>query len=139
MVYSGDLVTMDGEGYLYFLGRKDKLIKSRGVRVSPEEIETCIHSSKLAAHVVTFAVPRDDGDSDIVVAIVPSDPPRFREEALDEFCKKEMPEYMWPRVIWRLDAFPLTTSGKPDRCRIQQMYDEYCESARTAPRAARTA
>lgn len=49
VVFSGDLVTMDAEGYLYFVGRKDKLIKSRGVRVSPEEIESCIHSSTLAS------------------------------------------------------------------------------------------
>jgi acyl-CoA synthetase (AMP-forming)/AMP-acid ligase II len=139
VVFSGDLVTLDADGYLYFLGRKDKQIKSRGVRVSPEEIESCIYSSALVAHAVSFAVPRDDGENDIVAVVVPRDPASFDEGALDEFCKREMPEYMWPRVIWRMDLFPLTTSGKPDRCRIQQMYDEHRESAGTAPRAARTA
>jgi acyl-CoA ligase (AMP-forming) (exosortase A-associated) len=139
VVFSGDLVTTDADGYLYFLGRKDKQIKSRGVRVSPEEIESCIYSSTLVAHVVSFAVAGEGGENDIVAVVVPRDPASFHEDALDEFCKREMPEYMWPRVIWRLDLFPLTTSGKPDRCRIQQMYDEHRESAGTAPRAARTA
>jgi acyl-CoA synthetase (AMP-forming)/AMP-acid ligase II len=132
VVFSGDLVKTDAEGYLYYVGRKDKLIKSRGVRVSPEEIESCIYASTLVSHVVSFAVRRDDGDNDIVVAVIPNDPSRFREETLEAFCREEMPEYMWPRVIWPLAAFPLTTSGKPDRCRIQQMYVERCPKSGSA-------
>ena len=93
----------------------------------------------LISHVVSFGVPRDDGENDIVAAVVPHDPSRFRQEALEEFCRNEMPEYMSPRVIWCLDEFPLTSSGKPDRCRIQQMYVDHNRSTQTAARAARTA
>ena len=125
VVFSGDLVTTDTEGYLYYVGRKDKLIKSRGVRVSPEEIERCIQSSAVVAHVVSFAVPRDDGDSDIVAAVVPADLARFSTDALEEFCRNEMPEYMQPRVFWTMTEFPLTSSGKPDRCEIERLYDEH--------------
>jgi acyl-CoA ligase (AMP-forming) (exosortase A-associated) len=139
VVFSGDLVKMDAEGYLYFVGRKDQLIKSRGFRVSPEEIERCIDSSTLVSHVVAFAVRGDEGDDDIAVAVIPSEASHFREEAVQEFCKEEMPEYMRPRVIWRLDEFPLTSSGKPDRRRIQEMYVEWRERAGIAVRAARTA
>jgi acyl-CoA ligase (AMP-forming) (exosortase A-associated) len=139
VVFSGDLVTLDPEGYLYFIGRKDKLIKSRGVRVSPEEIEACVHTSGLISHVVSFAVAEDGNEANVIVAVVPSDPHEFREEALEEFCKREMPEYMRPHRIWRLDAVPLTSSGKPDRGRIQQLYVEHRQSTGTAARAARTA
>src|SRR5688572_9011495 len=132
VVFSGDLVTTDAEGFLYYVGRKDKQFKSRGVRVSPEEIERCILSSALVSQVVSFAVPRDDGDNDIVAAVIPADWSRFREEALDEFCRKEMPEYMWPRVIWTLTAFPLTSSGKPDRCEIGRLYAAHHQNAGTA-------
>jgi acyl-CoA ligase (AMP-forming) (exosortase A-associated) len=137
VVFSGDLVKTDTEGYLYYVGRKDKLMKSRGVRVSPEEIESCIYASALVSHVVSFSVPRGEGDNDLVVAVVPSDAARFCEVALQEFCKNEMPEYMWPHVVWTQPAFPLTTSGKPDRCRIEEMYVEHCQAAATAARAAR--
>jgi len=137
VVFSGDLVKTDTEGYLYYVGRKEKLMKSRGVRVSPEEIESCIYSSTLVTHVVSFSVPRGEADDDLVVAVVPSDAGCFRELALQEFCKNEMPEYMWPHVVWTQAAFPLTTSGKPDRCRIQEMYVEQCQTAGTAARAAR--
>lgn len=125
VVFSGDLVNTDAEGYLYYVGRKDKQIKSRGVRVSPEEIERCLHSSTLVSQVVTFAVPRDDGDTDIVAAIVPRDAAQFRKEALEEFCRNEMPEYMRPRVFWAMTEFPLTSSGKPDRCEIERLYVEH--------------
>jgi len=122
VVFSGDLVTTDEDGFLYYVGRKDKQIKSRGVRVSPEEIERCIHASKFVAQVVSFAVPNHDGDNDIVAAVVPIDASRFREDALSEFCRDAMPEYMQPRVFWPMAEFPLTTSGKPDRCEIERQY-----------------
>lgn len=138
-VYSGDLVTADADGFLHYVGRKDLQIKSRGFRVSPEEIERCIHAADLVAQTVAFAATRDDGDSDIVVAVVPHDPSCFQPAALDAFCKGEMPEYMRPRAIWPLPELPLTSSGKPDRCAIQHMYAEHVTGARTAAPAARTA
>ena len=122
VVYSGDLVKTDAEGYLYYVGRKDKQIKSRGVRVSPEEIERCIYSSGVVSQVVSFAVPREDGDSDIVAAVIPADPAGRCEDALDVFCRSEMPEYMRPRVFWTVPSFPQTSSGKPDRCEIERQY-----------------
>jgi amino acid adenylation domain-containing protein len=132
VVYSGDLVTTDAEGYLYYVGRKDKQFKSRGVRVSPEEIERCINSSSLVSQAVSFAVPRDDGDNDIVVAVIPVDRSRFRADALDAYCRDEMPEYMWPRVVWAMESFPLTNTGKPDRCEIQRIYGGHHQSTGTA-------
>jgi len=125
VVFSGDLVTKDSEGYLYYVGRRDQLIKSSGFRVSPEEIEACVFSSGLVAHVVAFAVPRAEVEHDIVVAVIPRDASDFREEYLHEFCKKEMPQYMRPRRIWCLEQFPLTTSGKPDRPTLRTAYLEY--------------
>ena len=67
-------------GYLYYVGRKDLQIKSRGVRVSLEEIERCIHASDLVSHVAAFAMAREDGRSDIVVAVIPHDPSTFHAE-----------------------------------------------------------
>jgi acyl-coenzyme A synthetase/AMP-(fatty) acid ligase len=123
-VWSGDFVKTDKEGYLYFIGRKDQMIKSHGMRVSPEEIEDCIFASRLVAHVVAFAVPFDDVKNNIVTAVVPADPSSFSEEELHRFCKTQMPEYMRPDVVWLLDRFPETSSGKPDRVRLQEIFKE---------------
>jgi acyl-CoA ligase (AMP-forming) (exosortase A-associated) len=123
-VYSGDYVKTDEEGYLYFIGRKDQMIKSHGMRVSPEEIEDCIFASKMTAHAVAFAVPFDDVKNTIVLALVPSDPSSFSQKELIQYCKSQMPEYLRPDIIWQLETFPLTSSGKPDRIRLQEMYKE---------------
>jgi acyl-CoA ligase (AMP-forming) (exosortase A-associated) len=139
VVFSGDLVTTDADGYLYYVGRRDMQFKSRGIRVSPEEIERCVHASNLVSQAVGFAMPRDDGDTDIVVAVIPREAGTFRSELLQTFCRAEMPEYMWPRVIWPVADFPLTSSGKPDRGAIRHRYAEYCQSAGIAAPAARTA
>jgi len=122
VVYSGDLVKSDKEGYLYFIGRKDQLIKSQGVRVCPEEIEECIYASQLVANVVVFAIPKNEVEIEIISAIIPKEPKTFRKKKLLEFCSKEMPEYMKPQVFWCLDEFPQTTSGKPDRAKIKEIY-----------------
>ena len=124
-VYSGDYVKTDEEGYIYFIGRKDQMIKSHGMRVSPEEIEDCIFASHMAAHVVAFSVPLDEVKSSIVIALVPSDLGSFSQKELHLYCKMQMPEYMRPDIIWTLERFPETSSGKPDRVRLQEMFKEH--------------
>lgn len=121
-VYSGDFVKKDDDGYLYYVGRMDQMIKSRGMRVSPEEIEENIHSSATISHVVIFSLPKNEIDTQIVAAVVPKDPLSFKENELRLFCRREMPEYMCPEVFWICESFPLTSSGKPDRISIKQQY-----------------
>lgn len=121
-VYSGDYVKKDNEGFLYYVGRMDQMMKSRGMRVSPEEIEEYIHSSSLVSHVVVFSVPKNEVDTQIIAAVVPKDSMTFQTNDLRVYCKREMPEYMIPEVIWRCEQFPLTSTGKPDRIGIREAY-----------------
>jgi acyl-CoA ligase (AMP-forming) (exosortase A-associated) len=136
VVFSGDLVRTDEEGYLYFVGRRDQLIKSRGFRVSPDEVERCLYASEVVSSVAAFGVPNGDGDTDIVAAVIPKDPSTFREEALRVYCNAELSEYLRPRVIWRLDELPLTASGKPDRCALKQAYVDGIDRTRAVAGAA---
>jgi amino acid adenylation domain-containing protein len=126
VVFSGDLIRMDAEGYLYFMGRRDQAFKSRGFRVSPEEIEQWVFESDLVGGVVALRRIRDDAENEIVLAVVPKDPPTFRCEDLHGFCKREMPAYLRPQEIWVLKQIPVTSSGKPDRIALQKAYDEQC-------------
>lgn len=128
-VFSGDYVKTDEEGYIYFIGRKDQMIKSHGMRVSPEEIEDCIFASQMVKHVVAFAVPFDDVKSSIIIALVPSNSDTFSQKELLLYSKTQMPEYLRPDIIWQLENFPLTSSGKPDRVRLQEMYKEQNQKA----------
>lgn len=124
VVCSGDLVKRDADGYLYFLGRRDQLIKAQGYRVSPDEIEQYVFASDLVSNVAAFAVPANGIDPNIAIAVTPKDAATFSEGRLRDFCKREMPSYLAPRFIWTLEAFPLTTSGKPDRVRIKNAFLE---------------
>jgi acyl-CoA synthetase (AMP-forming)/AMP-acid ligase II len=123
VVYSGDHVKRDEQGYLYFVGRKDGMIKSRGMRVSPEEIEAYLFSSNLVDHAVAFSIlEEEDAEGTIVAAIVPRNSSTFSEPEFLKYCHREMPEYMRPKVVWQLEVFPQTSSGKPDRVKIKEMY-----------------
>ena len=121
-VYSGDYVRYDEEGYLYYIGRKDAQLKSHGMRVSPEEIEEYLGRFDALTHLVAFGIPNEGGESDIIVAVVPAQPERFSLEDLKRFCKKELPEYLYPSDFWVLESFPQTSSGKPDRVKIREEY-----------------
>jgi acyl-CoA ligase (AMP-forming) (exosortase A-associated) len=123
-VYSGDYVKTDEEGFLYFVGRKDQMIKSHGMRVSPEEIEDHIFASQMVKHAAAFAVPFDEVKSSIVIALVPSDPAAYSQKELALYCKTNLPEYLRPDVYWQLECFPLTSTGKPDRVRLRELFNE---------------
>jgi acyl-CoA synthetase (AMP-forming)/AMP-acid ligase II len=123
VVFSGDYVKSDAQGYLYFVGRKDNMIKSHGMRVSPEEIEAYLFSSNLVEHVVAFSIlEEEDAQETIIAAIVPRDSTTFSELEFFKYCRREIPEYMRPIIVWQLGSFPQTSSGKPDRVKIKEMY-----------------
>jgi len=74
---------------------------------------------------VAFSIPFDDVKNNIIIALVPSDPLSFSEKELHLYCKMQMPEYMRPDILWTLERFPETSSGKPDRVHLQEMFKEH--------------
>lgn len=129
VVFSGDLGRMDADGYIYFAGRRDQLLKSRGIRISPEEIEQWVFDSAQVSAVVAFGALGAGVESRIILAVVPRYGAAFREDQLWDFCKRDMPAYMRPHAIWVLEQIPLTSSGKPDRVALQRAYDELLQPA----------
>jgi len=115
VVYSGDIVRCDEEGFFYFVGRRDQLIKSYGYRVSPDEVEEVIHDSKLVAEVAVHGRPDEVSGAAIVAHVIPADPRAFATSTLLDYCRARMPAYMVPRVVEVHDVLPRTPSGKIDR------------------------
>jgi acyl-CoA ligase (AMP-forming) (exosortase A-associated) len=115
VVYSGDLVKRDAEGFLTFVGRRDQMLKCSGFRVSPEEVEEIVLRSELAREVVATGEPDSVAGTGIVLHVVPAEAEAFREEALRDFCRREMPSYMIPKRIEVHESLPRTSSGKLDR------------------------
>ncbi|MDB5723735.1 MAG: acyl-CoA ligase (AMP-forming), exosortase system-associated [Novosphingobium sp.] len=114
-VWSGDRVRRDGEGLLYFVGRRDAMIKSAGNRISPQEIEDAALATGLVAEAVALGIP-DERLGHAVHLIVRASPAHpDAEERLPRMLMQELPNFMQPKVIhWRA-AMPISPNGKIDR------------------------
>jgi acyl-CoA ligase (AMP-forming) (exosortase A-associated) len=121
-VWSGDTVRMDEEGYLYFIGRADDMIKVSGYRVSPTEVEEAVHATGLVHEAAAFGVPHPALGQAIVLLAVP------REGGLDpaallKQCQRRLPAYMVPaHVEVQSEQFPRNPNGKIDRKLLQQSF-----------------
>ena len=115
VVYSGDYVRKDEEGFLYYVGRRDEQFKSRGFRVNPTEIESELLASGLVSEAVVFPDGRADGDAEITAVVVPGDPGSFTLEALRTRCRAALPAHQQPSRFSVLAQLPRTASGKVDR------------------------
>ena len=118
VVYSGDLVKKDAEGYLTFVGRRDQQMKSHGFRISPEEVEEILHASGLVSEVVVKGTPDEVAGTAIVAHVVPRVPDTFTTQALLTYCQEVMPRYMVPRQIHVHASLGRTSSGKVDRAAV---------------------
>ena len=112
--YSGDLVRMDEDGFLYFVGRRDTMIKSSGFRISPTEVEEVLFQSGGLRQVAVIGIPDEALGQTIKAFIVPRDGQALNPDELLAYCGERMPRYMVPRAVEVLDELPKTTSGKVD-------------------------
>jgi amino acid adenylation domain-containing protein len=119
VVYSGDYVRADADGYLYYLGRRDEQFKSRGIRVSPAEIEAEILSSGMIAEAVVFSRGGTAIDPVIVAAVLPADQDSFSLPVLMDYCRSELPPHMLPARVVPVPAMPRTSTGKTDRAAVR--------------------
>lgn len=123
--FSGDLVKTDEEGYLYFISRKDSMIKTYGYRVSPTEIEeeSCKHKKITAS--VSFGIPNPEIGEDIVLAYTTIDRKQIDREVLIQYLKKALPDYMVPVHIIHMKDFSTTgNQGKIDRMSVENIVKE---------------
>jgi len=112
VVFSGDLVRRDADGLLYYVGRRDGLIKSLGFRISPDEIADVIYASGQVVEAVVGTAP-DEVRGDAIVAFVVLTE-TGTAEAVRRFCRAELPPYLHPSRIEARPELPRTSSGKFD-------------------------
>lgn len=114
-VWSGDTVRRDADGYLYFIGRSDDMIKVSGYRVSPSEVEEALHASGLVEETVAFGVPHPALGQGIVLLAV-ARAPALTASALHKECQRRLPAWMVPAHIeLRPGPLPRNPNGKFDR------------------------
>lgn len=122
VVYSGDTVYKDEEGFIYYEGRSDELIKTSGYRVSPTEIEEAIYKTGKVKHAAAFGID-DQILGQVPVAVISlKENAAAQENDIIHFCKNILPNYMVPKQIVIFDELPLNPTGKIDRSKIKNMF-----------------
>ena len=119
-VWSGDRVTRDEDGLLYFVGRRDAMIKSAGNRISPQEIESAALATGLVAEAVALGVPDARLGHAIHLVVRPADGAIDFETALPKALQRELPNFMQPHFVHWRETLPLNPNGKLDRTAIAQ-------------------
>jgi acyl-CoA ligase (AMP-forming) (exosortase A-associated) len=116
-VYSGDTVRRDRDGFLYFIGRRDEMMKTSGYRVSPTEVEEVLYSTKLVGECAAFGVDHPVlGQAIQIVATPPAGAPKVDIPALLAECRARMPAYMVPAAVRDVPGpLPRNPNGKIDR------------------------
>lgn len=117
-VWSGDTVRADDEGFLYFIARKDDMIKTSGYRVSPTEVEEVVYSTGVVGEAVALGVPHPALGQAIVLLATPRASQALAEDFLMAECKRRLPAFMVPTVIRVMESLPRNPNGKIDRKKL---------------------
>jgi acyl-CoA synthetase (AMP-forming)/AMP-acid ligase II len=121
LVYSGDRAYRDEEGYLYFVARGDEMIKTKGFRVSPTEVESEVIRLPEVGAAVAFAVPNIDIGEDVACAYTTVNGKPLPENVMKQTLRGTLPNHMVPAYLLHFDEFPITgNAGKLDRKTIKQ-------------------
>ncbi len=125
-VFSGDTVRRDAEGFLYFVGRRDEMIKTSGYRVSPTEVEEVLYATRLVGECAAFGVDHPQlGQSIQVIATPPAGAAALDVEALLAECRRRMPAYMVPAGVEpHPGPLPRNPNGKIDRKLLSTQWQE---------------
>jgi acyl-CoA synthetase (AMP-forming)/AMP-acid ligase II len=118
-VFSGDTVVADEDGFLYFVGRKDEMIKTSGYRVSPTEIEEAAYDTGLVREAVALGVEDLKLGQRVVLVASPSNGNALDEQALLQAMRQELPLYMIPSTVIVRDPIPRSPNGKFDRALLR--------------------
>lgn len=126
-VFSGDNVRRDAEGYLYFIGRRDEMIKTSGYRVSPTEIEEALYATGLLGEIAAFGVEHPVlGQAIVVIAMAKVDAADgpVTVDGVKKACQKALPAWMQPAVVeLRTEALPRNPNGKIDRKALSTAFE----------------
>ena len=134
-VFSGDTVRRDAEGFLYFIGRRDEMMKTSGYRVSPTEVEEVLYATGLVGECVAFGVDHPTlGQAIQVIATAPDGRDTVAVEQLLAECKRRMPAYMVPQGIeTEVGPLPRNPNGKIDRKLLAGVWVDRRETAPEQP------
>lgn len=127
-VWSGDQVRRDADGFLYFVGRNDEMIKSSGYRISPGEIEEIVHEHRGIEQAVALGVPHPTLGQGIVL-VVQADAEQLAPDDLLDHCRRALPPFMVPHAIRIRAQLASNPNGKVDRRALHEEFHDLLTAA----------
>ena len=118
-LYTGDLFKMDQEGFLYFVARKDDIIKSRGEKVAPKEVEGVLYRLPGVVEAAVIGVPDELLGQAIKAFVVCSKDHKLTKRDVLRHCTQYLEDFMIPRSVEFRESLPKTSSGKIKRSALQ--------------------
>ena len=109
---TGDMATIDEDGYFFIVDRKKDLIIRGGYNVYPREIEEVIYEHPAVREAAVVGVPHDDLGEEVGAAIALKDDADCTEDDIREHCKEQVAAYKYPRTVWFVDELPKGPTGK---------------------------
>jgi len=129
-VFSGDTVRIDEEGFLYFIGRRDEMIKTSGYRVSPTEVEEVIYGTQLVGECAAFGVEHPTLGQAIILVVSPPTGRSLDHATLLSECRTRLPAWQVPaHIVIRDGALPRNPNGKIDRKSLSAEFQTFFSDA----------
>ena len=119
LLYTGDLFWMDEEGFFYFVARKDDVIKSRGEKVAPKEVENVLYRLPGVVEAAVVGVPDDLLGQAVKAFIVCGDGHTLTERDVLRHCRQHLEDFMVPKYVEFRESLPKTPSGKIRRSALR--------------------
>jgi acyl-coenzyme A synthetase/AMP-(fatty) acid ligase len=120
---TGDLVTIDDDGYLQFVGRTTEMIKTSGANVSPQEVEGALASCPGVREGIVFGIPHAEKGEAVIAVISAAEGSKLDGEKLRRMLREMISPYKVPHDFAFLthDEIPRTASGKPVKHKLREM------------------
>jgi amino acid adenylation domain-containing protein len=119
VLYSGDIFRTDEEGFLYFVSRKDDIIKSRGEKVGPREVENALYSIEGVIEAAVVGVPDPVLGQAVKAFVVLSGSHRYSEKEIIKHCQAKLESFMVPKYVAFVGSLPKTDNGKIKKTGLQ--------------------
>jgi len=120
-LFSGDLGTMDKDGYICITGRRKEMIIRGGENIYPKEIEVFLFTHPKIAQLAVFGVPDKFYGEEIMAWIQLHSDEQANEDEIREFCKGQIAHFKIPKYIWFVDDFPMTVTGKLQKFKMREI------------------
>jgi fatty-acyl-CoA synthase len=119
-MHSGDLATLDGEGYVRIVGRIKDMVIRGGENVYPREIEEFLYAHPQIADVQVIGVPDERYGEELMACVIPRPGAALSEAEIREFCRGRIAHFKIPRYVKFVDSFPMTVTGKVQKFKMRE-------------------